>query len=189
VSIDFPVPVTGFAAYSGTGKTTLLLQVLPLLKAAGLRVAVVKHAHHSFELDRPGKDSYELRAAGADEMLVAGRHRFGWIRECGDRETEPRLQEALAILDPARIDLVMVEGFKHEPYPKIELHRPALGRPLIFPNDPDVIAIASDQPLSGALAAKAGRLPRLPLNDPGAIADFILHYIGHGETVKSAMSG
>ena len=175
--IDFPVPLIGFAAFSGTGKTTLLLNLLPRLKDAGLRVAVVKHAHHAFDMDRPGKDSYRLRAAGADEMLVAGRGRFAWIRECQERQREPTLREALAILDPAGLDLVLVEGFKAEPFPKIELHRTATGRPLLFPHDRNIVAIASD---GGPLAADPGTLPRFSLDRPDEVAAFILEFIGRG---------
>ena len=180
-AIEFPVPMVGFAAFSGTGKTTLLLALVPLLKAAGLRIAVVKHAHHSFEMDQPGKDSYRLRAAGADEMLVAARCRVGWVRECKDRRDEPRLQEVLAMLDPGRLDLVLVEGFKAEPIPKIELHRPAMGRPLLFPHDRNVIAIATD---GGPLEADPGELPGLSLNHPAQIATFILKFIGRSESLQ-----
>jgi len=173
--VEFPVPLVGFAAFSGTGKTTLLLKLLPLLKGAGLRIAVVKHAHHSFEMDQPGKDSYRLRSAGADEMLVAARCRIGWVRECPERQREPGLQEVLAVLDPGRLDLVLVEGFKVEVFPKIELHRTALGRPLLFPDDPSIVAIATDE---GELAQDPGKLPRLPINEPAAIAEFILQLAG-----------
>jgi len=180
-TLQFPVPMIGFAAFSGTGKTTLLLKLLPLLKARGLRIAVVKHAHHSFEMDRPGKDSYRLRAAGADEMLVASRCRMAWVRECDGKREEPSLAEALGVLDPSRVDLVLVEGFKHEPYPKIELHRAALGRPLLFPDDPNVVAIATD---GGALARDPGGLPRLSINAPAEIADFVLQFAGAGEQLR-----
>lgn len=175
-TIHFPRPLLGFAAFSGTGKTTLLLELLPRLKHAGLRVAVVKHAHHTFDMDHPGKDSFRLRAAGADEMLVAGRCRMAWIRECDDNRVEPSLHEALAVLDPARLDLVLVEGFKHAAIAKIELHRSALGRPLLFPDDDKVIAIASD---GATLAQDPGELPRLSINDPDQIADFVLDFAGH----------
>jgi molybdopterin-guanine dinucleotide biosynthesis protein B len=173
--IEFPVPLVGFAAFSGTGKTTLLLKLLPLLKGAGLRVAVVKHAHHSFEMDQPGKDSFRLRSAGADEMLVAARCRIGWVRECPEHQHEPGLQEVLSILDPLRLDLVLVEGFKAEVFPKIELHRPALGRPLLFPEDPSIVAIATDE---GELARDPGKLPRLSINEPAEVAGFILQLTG-----------
>lgn len=185
VGIRFALPLIGFAAYSGTGKTTLLLQLLPLLKQAGLRIAVVKHAHHEFELDHPGKDSHRLRTAGADEMLVAGRCRVGLIRECHDNPVEPRLSELLGMLDPQRLDLVLVEGFKAERFPKIELHRPVLGFPLLFPRDDSIIAVACD----GKLARPPGDLPELPLNDPGRIAAFILQAIGHDGAYSTTRAG
>jgi len=180
-NLQFPVPMIGFAAFSGTGKTTLLLKLLPLLKAHGLRIAVVKHAHHSFEMDQPGKDSYRLRAAGADEMLVASRCRMAWVRECDGQREEPSLAEALAVLDPSRIDLVLVEGFKHEPYPKIELHRAALGKPLLFPDDPNVVAIATD---GGVLGQDPGGLPRLSINAPTEVADFVLQFVATGQRLQ-----
>ncbi|MCB1790846.1 MAG: molybdopterin-guanine dinucleotide biosynthesis protein B [Gammaproteobacteria bacterium] len=171
----FPIPLIGFAAYSGTGKTTLLVRLLPLLKARGLRVGVVKHAHHDFEMDLPGKDSYELRAAGADEMLVAARCRFGLIRECRDADREPRLHEALEFMQPRQLDLVLVEGFKREPIPKIELHRVELGLPFLFPRDPNVVAIACDA--SSDLVPASG-IPRLAIDRVEDIAQFILEYTG-----------
>lgn len=183
--IEFAVPLLGFAAFSGTGKTTLLLELLPRLKAAGLRVAVVKHAHHTFDMDHPGKDSHRLRSAGADEMLVAGRCRMAWIRECRDNRAEPSLSEALDVLDPARLDLVLVEGFKHEPIPKIELHRPVVGRPLLFPDDPHVVAIATD---GDALAQDPGELPQLSINDADEIAAFVLSFIGRDAMPRSDMA-
>lgn len=163
-----PIPVLGFAAWSGTGKTTLLSRVLPILRQAGLRCALLKHAHHSFDIDQPGKDSYELRKAGADQVLIASRWRWALMVE-SERERDPPLDEMLQRLDPAQADIVLVEGFKHERMPKIELHRPALGRPLLYPDDPDIIAIASDEPLETPL-------PRLDLNDPAAIAAFIVDF-------------
>ncbi|MES9935509.1 MAG: molybdopterin-guanine dinucleotide biosynthesis protein MobB [Sedimenticola sp.] len=161
------IPVLGFAAYSGTGKTTLLKQLLPLLRGRGLRVGMIKHAHHDFEIDTPGKDSYELRKAGASEMLIASGKRWALMVDT-DGEGDPVLQEMLDRLDQSKLDLVLVEGFKHEAFPKIELHRPALGKPLIFPEDPDVIAVASD----GELACTT-ELPRLDINDIASIADFV----------------
>lgn len=182
----FPVPLIGFAAYSGTGKTTLLLKLLPLLKAEGLRVGVVKHAHHSFDMDYPGKDSYRLRQAGADEMLVAGRCRFGLIRECREHQAEPTLAEALVLLDPTRLDLVLVEGFKRAAIPKIELHRSALGRPLLFPQDPNIIAIACD---AGELAQPPLHIPRLSIDRIGDIARFILTRVGHDRESTTGLTG
>ena len=172
---DFPLPLIGFAAYSGTGKTTLLLRLIPLLEARGLRLGVIKHAHHGFEPDQPGKDSYRLRKAGAQQMVVTSRERTAWIGEHPGERDEPTLGEALAALRPASLDLVLVEGFKHEHYPKIELHRAATGKPLIFPEDASVIAVASDGSLD---TARLRGLPHLSIDDPPAIADFVLARIG-----------
>ncbi|MES9966688.1 MAG: molybdopterin-guanine dinucleotide biosynthesis protein MobB [Sedimenticola sp.] len=165
------VPVLGFAAYSGTGKTTLLKQLLPLLRGRGLRVGMIKHAHHDFDIDTPGKDSYELRKAGASEMLIASGKRWALMVDT-DGEGDPVLQEMLDRLDQSKLDLVLVEGFKHEAFPKIELHRPALGKPPIFPGDPDVIAVASDGEL-----VRTTELPRLDINDIASIADFVVDWL------------
>jgi molybdopterin-guanine dinucleotide biosynthesis protein B len=162
------VPLLGFAAFSGTGKTTLLRSLLPALNRQGLRVAVIKHAHHSFEVDKPGKDSYELRKAGARRMLVASRNLRALIEETPGGP-EPCLGALLTALPQDDLDLVLVEGFKHERFPKIELHRPSLGKPLLFPEDDSILAIATD----ASLPAQT-RLPVLPLNDPEAIAAFVL---------------
>ena len=167
-----PCPVAGFCAFSGTGKTTLLTRLIPLLKAEGLRLGLVKHAHHGFDLDQPGKDSYELRKAGADQTVVTSRRRMATITEFQDGRPEPGLAEALATLHAESLDLILVEGFKRERFPRIELHRPSLGRPLIYPNDPDVIAIATDTPMNAGPDAP----PRLDLNQPPDIARFILQY-------------
>ncbi len=164
------IPILGIAAYSGTGKTTLLRKILPQLRAQGLRVAVVKHAHHSFDTDIPGKDSFELRKAGAVQMLVASRHRWALVTETGDG-SEPRLEALLDRLDHENLDLILVEGFKAEAIPKIELHRPSLGHPLLCTLDRSIIAIASDAPL----LVKPG-IPMLDLNRPEDIAAFILKY-------------
>ena len=163
-------PVLGFAAWSGTGKTTLLVQLLPRLRRLGLRVGVVKHAHHTFDVDQPGKDSYELRKAGASPMLVASGRRWVLMTE-REEGGDPVLQEMLDQLDQSRLDVILVEGFKHEACPKIELHRPSLGKPLLFPGDPNVIAVAIDAPL-----ARPTDLPMLDLNDVEAIADFVVDF-------------
>lgn len=172
MSIRCPVPLIGICAYSGTGKTTLLTQLIPLLKSQGLRLALLKHAHHSFDIDRPGKDSYELRKAGADQVLIASRHRVAVIKECRDHCQEPTLAQVLPCVDMRDLDLILVEGFKREPIPKIELHRPALAHPLIHASDPHVIAVASDAPLS-----LARDLPLLDLNQPHAIMAFITAWL------------
>lgn len=175
-----PLPLIGFCAFSGTGKTTLLRKLLPLLSASGLRIAVVKHAHHSFEMDYPGKDSYELRKSGADCCVVVSRNRVAMIEDLAEAHTEPLLDDALRVIDPARFDLVVVEGFKHEDYPKIELHRPSLGRSLLYPADPSIIAIASDAPVDATETITV-----LDLNAPGQIRDFVLSRM-RGESAWSA---
>ncbi|MDM8562605.1 molybdopterin-guanine dinucleotide biosynthesis protein B, partial [Candidatus Marithioploca araucensis] len=143
------IPILSFIAYSGTGKTTLLLKIIPLLKAKGLRLGMIKHTHHKkFEVDYPGKDSYRLRHAGAEQMLVASRKRWALMVEIEEEYDEPPLEQLLPHLDQDKLDLILVEGFKHEPFPKIEVHRPSLGHPLFFPDDESVIAIASDEPLA-----------------------------------------
>ncbi len=167
--------VLGFAAYSGTGKTTLLKRLIPLLKEKGLRVGLIKQSHHDFEIDRPGKDSHELRLAGASPVMLSSPWRRAIITEHAERR-ERGLAEELAYFDQASVDLILVEGYKHEPFPKIELHRPALGKPLLFPQDPSIIAIATDGPLPADPA-----IPRFDLNAPAAIAEFILAYLfNHG---------
>jgi len=168
---NITVPVLGFAAYSGTGKTTLLTRLIPLLNSRGINIAVVKHAHHDFDTDQPGKDSYELRKAGATQMLVASSRRSALIVE-RKRESEPRLAETLQQLDTSELDLVLVEGFKAETFDKIELHRPALGRPLRCAEDSNIVAVASDAPLP-----QVTHVPVLDLNEPGDIADFILEFL------------
>jgi molybdopterin-guanine dinucleotide biosynthesis protein MobB len=165
-------PLLAFVAASGTGKTTLLEQLIPLLRAHGLRLAVIKHTHHDFDIDQPGKDSYRMRAAGAQQVMVASRRRWALLTEHGDTRPEPQLTELIQALDRRALDLILVEGFKHEAVPKIELHRPALGSPPLFPADPRIIAVACDAP-----PAAATDLPLLDLNDPSAIAAFVLHRI------------
>ena len=171
--IRCPIPLMGFCAWSGTGKTTVLKAVIPMLRKEGLRVAVVKHAHHDFDLDQPGKDSWELRKAGALQTLVASRRRIALIeeREAPADNEEPTLVELLEMLDPRRLDLVLVEGFKNEVFPKIELHRPSLGRPLLCGQRNHIIAVASDEPVS-----LPRPLPQLDLNRPDELVDFILDF-------------
>jgi molybdopterin-guanine dinucleotide biosynthesis adapter protein len=161
------IPILGFAAASGTGKTTLLTQLLPLLKKAGLRVGLIKHSHHDFEIDYAGKDSFELRKAGATPVLLVSKYRRAIIEEF-ENQTEPTLAEQIALFDVTKIDLILVEGFRHEAFAKIELHRAALNKPLLFLNDAHIIAVATD-------AVLETNLPQLNLNQPSEIADFILH--------------
>jgi len=168
--------VLGFAAFSGTGKTTLLKQLIPLLKEKGLRVGLVKQSHHDVAVDQPGKDSHELRLAGASPVMLCSPWRRAVITEHEDRR-ERGLAEELAYFDPAGVDLILVEGFKHERFPKIELHRPALGKPLLFPGDPAIIAIATDGPLP-----VEPPIPRFDLNAPRPIADFIFDFLNHRGT-------
>ena len=163
------IPVLGFAAYSGTGKTTLLVNIIPLLKQAGVQVGVIKHAHHTFEIDQPGKDSYELRQAGADQMLIGSKKRWALMVEQNEEDQETRLFGYLERLDLDKLDIILVEGFKHERFPKIELYRPAMGKPAAYPQDPDIIAVATD----GALPEPTS-LPVLDLNNVGVIAEFVL---------------
>jgi molybdopterin-guanine dinucleotide biosynthesis protein B len=169
-----PTPVLGFAACSGVGKTTLLQSLIPLLKAQGLKIGLLKKSHHDFEIDQPGKDSYVLRKAGADAVLLSSPYRRALIQElrpAGERG----LQEELACFGWADIDLILVEGYKHERFPKLELHRPALGKPLLFPGDASVIAIAADAPLPCVPP-----IPLFDLNAPAPIAAFILECLSHG---------
>ena len=154
----------GFAGWSGSGKTTLVTNVLPVLIARGWTVSTIKHAHHGFDLDQPGKDSHRHREAGASEVLIASERRWAIMHELRGAP-EPELEQLLLHLSP--VDLVVVEGFKRSAYPKIEVHRPALGKPPLYPEDPNIVAVASDAPL-------ATRLPLLPLDRPEAIADFIM---------------
>ncbi len=167
-----PSPLLGFIAFSGTGKTTLLRQLIPLLKEQGLKIGLIKHAHHRFDIDIPGKDSYELRKAGADQVLVASQQRWAMITETPEQKGDPALTDMLTHLDQSRLDLILVEGFKHVAFPKLELHRPALGHPLLFPDDPDILAIATDAALQ-----QETTLPVLDINQPAAIADFIRQHI------------
>lgn len=167
---EFPIPLIGFSALSGTGKTTLLTRMLTLMKARGVRVGAIKHAHHRFEVDYCNKDSYQLRKAGAEQMLVASRNRVALIEERAGTNPEPTLAELLTRMDTTCLDMILVEGFKREHFTKIELHRPALGHPLRYPHDPDIIAIATDRPL----ATTPCHLPLLDINQPAQIVDFLL---------------
>jgi len=160
--------VFGLAGWSGSGKTTLMMALIPRLVAGGVTVSTIKHAHHQFDIDRPGKDSWRHRQAGASEVMVASARRWAIMRELRE-EPEPSLEELVARMSP--VDLLLVEGWKRHPHPKLEVHRPALQKPLLYPDDPHVVAIASDQPL-------AAPIPLLPLDDPDAIAHFIVEHLG-----------
>jgi molybdopterin-guanine dinucleotide biosynthesis protein B len=155
--------VIGLAGWSGAGKTTLLTRAIPHLLKEGLRVSVIKHAHHEFDVDVPGKDSWVHRQSGASEVLVSSTRRWALMHELRGAP-EPRLPELLAKM--ARVDLVLVEGFKREPHRKIEVHRIANGKPWLYPDDPGVVGIVTD-------AAVETRLPVVHLDDIEAVAALI----------------
>ncbi|MDW1845866.1 bifunctional molybdopterin-guanine dinucleotide biosynthesis adaptor protein MobB/molybdopterin molybdotransferase MoeA [Vibrio sp. Vb2110] len=171
------IPILGFAAYSGTGKTTLLEALLPKLTEAGLRIGMLKHAHHNFDVDKPGKDSYRLRKAGASQMLIASRNRFALMTETPEAEAE--FEFLLTRFDEDMLDVVLVEGCKNIAFPKIELHREEVGKPWLYPNDENIIAIASDT------AELDSELPQMNINDLDAIAQFVLQYVQEAKAPKS----
>lgn len=163
-------PLLGFAAYSGTGKTTLLTKIIPLLKNSGLRLAIIKHSHHNFEIDQPNKDSYKLRHAGCQQTLLISKYRSALITE-NEVLNEPILTDQINKLDLTHIDLILVEGFRDvKELPRIELHRPELNKPLLYPNEKFVLAIATNQHLIAPI-------PVLNLNSPESIVDFIKGYL------------
>jgi molybdopterin-guanine dinucleotide biosynthesis adapter protein len=157
--------VLGIAGWSGSGKTTLITKLIPLLAGRGVRVATLKHAHHAFDVDQPGKDSYEHRKAGACEVIVSSARRWVQMHEVGDGP-EATLAQLLARLSPC--DLVLVEGFKTGQHPKMEVFRHAVGKTPLHPEDPRIIAIASDQDFPGI------DIPRVDINDIEAIAEMVL---------------
>lgn len=163
--------ILGIAGWSGSGKTTLIERLIPLLQVRGLVVSVLKHAHHGFDLDTPGKDSWRHREAGACEVLVSSARRWALLHEVGADE-EPGLEQLVSRLSPC--DLVLVEGFKREAVPRIEVRREARPAPLLAPTDPWIIAIASDRPLEGEA------LPVLDLNDAPALAGFVMAWLEQG---------
>ena len=140
------IPVVGFVAYSGTGKTTLLKILLTLLTQQGIRVGMIKHAHHDFDIDKPGKDSYELRKAGAQQMLVASDKRWALMVENGSSANDvPKLEQLIKQLDTSKLDIILIEGYKNEEYAKIECHRSGLNNDYLFPDDPSIVALISDK--------------------------------------------
>ena len=160
--------VFGFAGWSGSGKTTLVERLIPQLRAKGLVVSLVKHAHHEFDIDQAGKDSHRHREAGCQEVLVTSAVRWALMHELrGAPETT--LQELIKRIAPC--DLLLIEGFKREPISKLEVYRTTLGEPLLFPEDPHIAAIASDQRVDT-------ELPQFRLDDVAAIATFIRDYVG-----------
>ena len=160
--------VLGFAGFSGSGKTTLIEALIPLLRERGLVVSLIKHAHHDFDIDVPGKDSWRHRKAGAHEVLISSAQRWALLHELRGAP-EPGLTEQLARLGPC--DLVLVEGYKRDAFAKIEIRRLAHPAPALAPADPWIIAVASDHALTDT------SLPQLDLNDPVAIRDFIAAWL------------
>ena len=160
--------VFGFAGWSGSGKTTLIEQLVPRFIARGLTVSLVKHAHHAFDLDQPGKDSFRHREAGCQEVLITSAVRWALQHELRGRP-ELNLGEALQRLSPC--DLALVEGFKGAAIPKLEVYRASVGKPLLHPHDPTIVAVATDEPLQATL-------PVLPLGDPDTVATFVLRTLG-----------
>jgi len=160
--------VIGIAGYSGSGKTTLIEKLIPVLVREGVRVSLIKHAHHEFDVDQPGKDSYRHRHAGCAEVLISSSKRWALMHELRGA-AEPSLQEQLRHFSPC--DLVIVEGYKNEPIPKIEVHRRAGHTPLLFPEDPQVVAVATDERLDT-------QLPQLDVDDAEDVARFILQHLG-----------
>jgi molybdopterin-guanine dinucleotide biosynthesis protein B len=162
--------IFGFAGYSGSGKTTLIEKLIPLLTERGIKVSLIKHAHHTFDVDQPGKDSYRHRKVGCSEVLLTSSRRWVLMHELRGAP-EPKLAEHIKHMSAC--DLLLIEGFKYEPIPKIEVCRAEIGEPLLHPHDANIIALASDRRLET-------RLPQFDINDAAAIADFILK---HGELV------
>jgi len=160
--------IFGFAGYSGSGKTTLIERLIPLIMAHDHTVSLIKHAHHTFEIDQPGKDSFRHRKAGCTEVLVTSSRRWALMHELSGAP-EPELAELVKRMSPC--DLLLIEGFKREPIPKLEVYRAKVGEPLIYPHDHNIVAIASDARIETAL-------PQLGLNDTKAIAEFILKHTG-----------
>lgn len=178
-------PLLGFCAWgSGIGKTTLLTSLIPVLVRHRLRISVIKHAHHSFDIDHPGKDSYRLRESGAVQMLLGSSQRWALMTELTRIQPprdEPNLAELLPHVDASLVDLILVEGFKHEPIPKIEVYRPSLGKPLLADSDRLVIAVAADGAVKTAL-------PVLDLNNPDAIASFVLSWLAQQKSPLKIVS-
>jgi len=165
---NFRMKIIGIAGFSGSGKTTLVEKVIPLLVAEGLRVSLIKHAHHEFDVDQPGKDSYRHRHAGASEVLVSSSKRWALMHELRGA-AEPTLEDQLKQLSPC--DVVLVEGYKTAPIPKVEVHRRDNTTPLLYPEDEHVVAVATDEALDTTL-------PQLDIDDAPAVARFIIQHLG-----------
>ena len=163
--------IFGLAGWSGSGKTTLLAALIPEFISRGISVSTLKHAHHAFDIDQPGKDSWRHRQAGASEVMVSSQHRWALMHELRGAP-EPSFEDLVRRISP--VDVLLVEGFKRYPFPKIEVYRPSLGKPTLYPEDPFVVAVASDEQLPEL------PLPCLSLSDATAIATFVLAYNGCG---------
>jgi len=170
--------IIGLAGWSGSGKTTLITKAIPRLIARGHKVSTLKHAHHGFDVDHPGKDSFFHRAAGATEVVISSQKRFAIVHELRD-EPEWDLSALLKKFSP--VDLVLIEGFKRDRFPKLEVHRAANGKPLLQLEDPHIVAIASDRPLSSA------KVPVIDLNDIEAICDLLLERAASLATIENAL--
>ena len=164
-------PLLGFCAYSGTGKTTLLTRLIPILRAKNLRIGIIKHAHHHFEIDHPGKDSYELRKSGAQEVLVSSKTRWVVIHE-NYEEKECNLNELIEKINPDNVDIIIVEGFKNEKFPKIEIYRKGISKTKLHERDNNIIAVATDKP-----SIIDTKINILNLNNPDQISEFIIDLI------------
>lgn len=158
--------IFGFAGWSGSGKTTLVKAVIPALTARDLKISTIKHTHHNFDIDRPGKDSYEHRAAGACEVVISGAQRWALLHE-NRGEPEPKIEDMLKRMSP--VDLVLIEGFKTYPHAKMEVYRPEVGKPLLCADDPSIVAVATTADLDVTI-------PRLDLDDVESIADFVIDF-------------
>ena len=174
--------IMGITGWSGSGKTGLIVRLIPELVARGYAVATVKHAHHDFDIDKPGKDSYEHRVAGASEIIVSSARRWAIVHENRD-DAEPTLEDMLRKLSP--VDIVLIEGYKDEAHDKIEVHRPSTGAELICRQNVSVIAVACDELQNESLSATA--LPVLDLNDASEIADFVVEQCGLARRLEGAV--
>lgn len=168
--------IFGLAGWSNSGKTTLMIALIDILTRRGLRISTIKHAHHAFDIDVPGKDSYRHREAGATEVLIGSGRRWALMHELRD-EAEPPLDDLIRHMAP--VDLLLVEGFKRDRHPKIEVHRPSIGKPPLWPGDPSIVAVASDETIQGL------DRPLLDLNDATTIADHILAHVGLAGEVQA----
>ena len=169
--------IFGLAGWSGSGKTTLLVKLIPLIVERGISVSTMKHAHHAFDIDRPGKDSHAHRLAGASEVMIASANRFALMHELRGA-AEPTVEELIAHMTP--VDLLLIEGYKTHAHDKLEVHRPSVGKPMLAATDPRVVAVASDVPLPGL------SVPRLDIDDVAGIAEFILAHCGLARAPRRA---